>query len=238
MQNDPVNLRDLWGLFDIQNFYDGKKVGLGGVKISIIREDDGYGNEFNAIRTTTVEGLFGFEDITYVDFIGVNARDEDFAKSHDGMTLPDGYYYYTTNNLFDNKDGSFNSGSYKNVVTINTRDPSIESKTRSIINDTTAFYLAHPAEFSPEKKHSDGTPYVYPTPGPQGAGCTISQNQLQQDIHMSLVNMNPYPFEDVEIEIRSWVNIPSLTAEQKNGIDVNSLSLGLNPEIQPKLKNK
>lgn len=83
--------------------------------------------------------------------VGSNA-DVSMAKKYKGMTRPDGDYYYTTkapkrepwNNLKKQRDSSYNSSSYKNILRGITDDSNIPKGIREIINDD--YYYSHSAE--------------------------------------------------------------------------------------------
>lgn len=115
--------------------------------------------------------------------VGANA-DVSMAKKYKGMTRPDGDYCYTTkapkrepwNNLKKQRDGSYNSSSYKNVLRGITDDSNIPKGIREIINDD--YYYSH----STEKK---GIRY---TGGPWGAGCDIVDGQEEQNKYMKFIN--------------------------------------------------
>ena len=161
------------------------------ISVLILRPNSGYGDEFNSFRIT-----ISYSDAAgvgrYYDMVGANAVDADFAKEHKGMTLPDGSYYYTTKNLIKNEDGTYNSGSYKNVYRLETNDENIPEDTRKKINSD--MYLSHPNKYKESK-------YEYAS-SPRSAGCNIVRGQEAQDIFMEILKLSLHP-EDIQIIIVS-----------------------------------
>ena len=186
-----------------QTFFDGIVYGnskfVCTVTVTVTRQTDGYGDNFDALRSVHVENDSGL-NITYNDFIGANAVDEEFAKKYDGMTLPDGKYFLSSDTylLTQQSDGSFDSNSYANVLALKTNDNSIPKETRDKINDTSSGYFCHA-----NQKKTSNTSY---STRPRSAGCNISDGQVKQDIFMSLVNLAPRP-EYVEYTIQSISNM-------------------------------
>jgi len=189
--NDPVNFVDLWGL----SASDGKAISTA---VLILREQSGYGNLYDSTRyifKTYDDGTM----TVFQDNCGANCMNAEFAKKHDGMTLPDGVYYLTTDSksLTKQEDGTYDSPSYKNTVLLQTDDPNIDSETRDSINSGT--YLLHA-----DQRKNDETPF---TQGPQSAGCPTSQGgQENHDTFMSEMYKGGTQPEDVRVVIRTLIS--------------------------------
>ncbi len=211
VNNDPVNYVDLWGLLasegKIQNqeivftpkVFDNPRIASKfstSITVSVLRTNDNYGNSFDSMRITTMYSEFT-GTMTYIDMIGANAANEEFAKKNEGMTLPDGEYYLTGNNLIKQPDGTFNSGTYENVYRLETNDSNIPETTRDKINSD--FYLVHANQRMAEEN-------VYSAERPWSAGCSISQGgQSQHDVFMDFLKLADRP-EDIRYIISSGGN--------------------------------
>lgn len=161
------------------------------ISVLILRPNSGYGDKFDSFRITiSYSDAAGFG--RYYDMVGANAVDADFAKKYNGMTLPDGSYYYTTKGLIKNEDGTYSSGSYKNVYRLETNDDNIPEDTRKKINSD--MYLSHP------NKHKESK-YEYAAT-PRSAGCNIVRGQEAQDTFMDILKLSLHP-EDIQIIIIS-----------------------------------
>ena len=189
--NDPVNFVDLWGLC-------AEDVKAISTAVLILREQSGYGNLYDSTRyifKTYDDGTM----TVFQDNCGANCMNAEFAKKHDGMTLPDGVYYLTTDSksLTKQEDGTYDSPSYKNTVLLQTDDPNIDSETRDSINSGT--YLLHA-----DQRKNDETPF---TQGPQSAGCPTSQGgQENHDTFMSEMYKGGTQPEDVRVVIRTLIS--------------------------------
>ena len=153
------------------------------VEVHVYRPSDGYSNEFDSLRITTVKSKFG--TTTYMDMIGANAKD-----AIEGMTLPCGVYNLTNTFaggglLYQNeKEGVYDSKSFHDVVRLVTSDRNIPQEIRKIINITEGDYFLHAAEFSAWSDRG-----YYPIGGPYGAGCNITKSQEAQTRFMNCIRM-------------------------------------------------
>ena len=206
--NNPINFVDLWGLlsFDSTGFYDGIVYGpvdfVCTVTVTVLRQNDEYSNSFDSLRTVNIKNNCGI-DITYNEFIGANAANKDYEEKYDGMTLPDGKYYLSTDSylLSEQQDGTYDSRSYENVLLLKTNDSTISLEIRNEINDQGSGYFCHA-----NQKKGNKTPY---STTPLGAGCNISQGQTNQNIFVSLVSSAP------RLEAVNY-NIISISNMEKN----------------------
>ena len=206
--NNPINFVDLWGLlsFDSTGFYDGIVYGpvdfVCTVTVTVLRQNDEYSNSFDSLRTVNIKNNCGI-DITYNEFIGANAANKDYEEKYDGMTLPDGKYYLSTDSylLSEQQDGTYDSRSYENVLLLKTNDSTISLEIRNEINDQGSGYFCHA-----NQKKGNKTPY---STTPLGAGCNISQGQTNQNNFVSLVSLAP------RLEAVNY-NIISISNMEKN----------------------
>ena len=150
--NNPLNFIDPTGLVAIVgddtkgNVITENDYNPVSVDIDISRDHDGYSTKFDAERTVTVNMENGQQMLTgYDNEIAANADSAKFARDNEGMTKPDGEYYFTNTggglpkDLNDN--GTANSGSFDNVYRYQTNDKSIHPDDRNAIN--TGMYLNH-----------------------------------------------------------------------------------------------
>ena len=150
------------------------------VEVHVYRLSDGYSDNFDSLRITTVKSKFG--TTTYMDIIGANAKD-----ATEGMTLPQGTYQLTNtfaggSSLFqDEKEGIYNSKSFHDVLRLVTSDKNIPQKIRKIINTTEGDYFLHANQYA-----GQSTPY---NKGIQvrGAGCNITQGG--QEMHSRFMDI-------------------------------------------------
>ncbi|BDC94041.1 RHS repeat-associated core domain-containing protein [Treponema bryantii] len=178
---DPVNFVDLYGLF----FYKGNtQESYKQTTVYVIRNHDGTGNEFNSSMYIRKEDVYG--NVTYSDPYTVGANCKQEYNGTIGSTTPDGNYYLSGKGTYDTPlyaqdDGSTNSTSYKNVLSLRTNDPNLTQNQRDMIN--TGDRLLH----ADEKYNSEtGTTTPYNSDGtPGGAGCIISHTQTEQDKMMA-----------------------------------------------------
>ena len=156
-----------------------------GMDISIKREHDGYGNEFDSVRTIETVKLANGQVVkcNIQDMVGANAESKAFADKHKGMTLPDGKYYLTAKNLEEQADGTYNSIKFANTLQLQTKDTTIPEHIRNDIN--AKYYLFHATEykegFIPEKGNRIWI-------NPWSAGC-ISSITGGQSTHDDFMNM-------------------------------------------------
>ncbi len=161
--NDPVNYVDLWGLCgsDGNSKYNPEDsvwynyTGIGcpypeketieekqliSTELIIRRETSGYGNKYNSQRII-VKNYSDDSNMFFIDECGANCKDIFQAIKYDGMTLPDGEYYLTTDYLIKNSDKKYDSGSYEYVLRLQTKDTNISQEIRDEINS--GYYLLH-----------------------------------------------------------------------------------------------
>ena len=153
------------------------------VEVHVYRPSEGYSNEFDSLRITTVKSKFG--TTTYMDKIGANAKD-----ASEGMTLPCGVYNLTNTFvggglLTQNEDGSYNSGEkFKDVLRIVCNDPKIPEDIKNIINKTEGDYFLHANQFK-----GRSIPYNQGKE-PAGYGCNITYGgQEMHSIFMDILRM-------------------------------------------------
>ncbi|MCR4954586.1 MAG: hypothetical protein K6A43_11000, partial [Treponema sp.] len=153
------------------------------VEVHVYRPSNGYSNEFDSLRITTVKSKFG--TTIYMDMIGANAKD-----SREGMTIPCGVYKLTNTDRWGNvlsqniEKQIYDSNSFHNVLRLVTSDENIPEEKRDIINKTEGDYFLHAAEFA-----TWSTRGPYPKGGPYGAGCNITESQEAQDRFMDCIRM-------------------------------------------------
>ena len=127
--------------------------------------------------------------------MGANAKNIEHENEHEGMTLPDGNYYLSTENLDLNSEGSYDSWSFHNVAQLQTKDPNIPKGTRGEINS--GMYLIHGTEY----KNGD----TWTTPF--SAGCISTQgNQPGHDKFMASIPAVG-DLSVIRVRIQSAVNI-------------------------------
>ena len=154
------------------------------VEVHVFRPSDGYSNKFDSIRLTISKSK-SFGTTYYYDFIGANAINENA-----GMTLPTGTYHLTNIDKWGSvlsqklKNGMYDSGNFHDVLRIITDDKNISSNIRSIINKEEGDYYLHAAEYAEWSKKGR-----YPSGGPYGAGCNISESQFAQERFMNCIRM-------------------------------------------------
>ena len=154
------------------------------VEVHVFRPSDGYSNKFDSIRLTISKSK-SFGTTYYYDFIGANAINENA-----GMTLPPGTYHLTNIDKWGSvlsqklKNGMYDSGNFHDVLRIITDDKNISSNIRSIINKEEGDYYLHAAEYAEWSKKGR-----YPSGGPYGAGCNISESQFAQERFMNCIRM-------------------------------------------------
>ena len=165
----------------------------------IVRNDDGLGNRFNATRYIMKNGK-----IVYQDVVGANAYAEDLSNGD--FTTPDGSYYLSntkTNKtpLYKQKDGTVNSESFKNVLSLRTIDPKISEDMRNAINQGDRLFHAN------QKVSNKNGPYS--VTNPYGLGCIIGQGgQAHQDNMMNYLMDGVNNPENIEVRIVSLSNLP------------------------------
>ena len=201
--NDPINFLDMWGLF---SYKGNKQISNKKTTIFVLRESDGTGNEFNSIRQIIKEDNFGNKEVVYEDKVGANCR-EKYKKENKGDTLPDGEYYLTDKGtdkctLFEQEDGTTDSSTYDNVLSIRTKDEDIPKDVRDKIN-TDGDFLLHASKRAIKEEE-----YYNNNDSPGSAGCIIGKDgQQTQDTMMDfLLDGVGYP-EEITLEILSLNNV-------------------------------
>ena len=165
-------------------------------KVWIVRNDDGLGNEFNATRYIYKDGK-----LVYQDVVGANCAP---SKTKVGFTTPDGIYYLSNEILYHQEDGTSNSESYKNVLSLMTRDSNIPEAIRDEINIGDRL-------FHSDEKYDAATGTLKPysvNNYPYGAGCIISDSQEAHDKMMSVLMDGVSNPESIPVRIVSLSNIP------------------------------
>ena len=115
--------------------------------------------------------------------------------------MPDGTYYLSNKGsaktpLYQQKDGTTDSTSYKNVLSLRTKDPNLSKQQRDKINEGENLFHAN------QKKNKE----IYgQNKIPHSAGCLIGQGGQEHHDQMMKVLMdgvnNP---EDISVKIKSF----------------------------------
>ena len=174
---DPVNFLDIDGLFSYKNGEQVTSEKTYNTIVYIFRDNDGLGNDFNAIRYIVKKDAAG-NTKEYVDIVGANCKQEYYHdEKHNGFTTPDGKYYLTTRKDFTtNEDGTFDSSTFKNILALATKDMNISEEDRAEINNKLDRYFHANQKLNGDK--------IYNTPG--SAGCIISKGG--QDHHDEMMD--------------------------------------------------
>ena len=156
-----------------------------GMDISINREHDGYGNEFDSTRTIETVKLANGQVVkcNIQDMVGANAESKAFADKHKGMTLPDGKYHFTADKLEKQADGTYNSACFQNTLRLQTKDSNIPKNIRDDINSK--YFLFHATEYKKGFIPKKGNRIWI---NPWSAGC-ISSITGGQSTHDDFMNM-------------------------------------------------
>lgn len=168
-------------------------------KVWIVRDDDGLGNEFNATRYIYKDGK-----LVYQDVIGANAYEEDWSKVNADSTTPDGVYYLSNKGtdyapLYRQEDGTVNSSSLKNVLSLRTRDRHLSEREREAVNCGDRYFHGN------QKLREDTE---YSVTNPFGLGCMIGQGGEQhQDEMMSVLMNGVYTPSAIQVNIVSLSNM-------------------------------
>ena len=157
------------------------------------RETDGARKTFNSDRY-----IYKNRQIVFHDNVGANCRDK--YQSDDCFTEPDGEYYYTTEGLTKNKDGTYDSKSYHNVLRHKTDDPNIPKKIITKINSTPGDFLDH-ANQKKDKSIYGNNEFA------ESAGCTIGKGgQAHHDEYMKVLLDDVENINDIKKIIHSYSN--------------------------------
>ena len=204
---DPVNFIDRDGLFYYSK--DGQKSSktVYNTTVYIIREDDGLGNEFNSSLYVQKRDATGNTTLSKEYVVGANCR-EKYYNDGRGSTTPDGSYYLTDKGtdeapLYKQEDGTSNSKSYKNVLSLRTNDPNLPQTQKDDINK--GYRLFH----ADEKYNSvTDTTKAYSTNNtPEGAGCIINHTQSEHDKMMDDIMNGVDNPESIKVIIKSINNL-------------------------------
>ena len=194
-RNDPINFVDLWGLFYYRKNGQKTSDSYKRTEVYIYRPTDGLGNEFNSTRMIFKNGV-----CVYADQVGANCS-EQYYDGVNNFTEPDGVYYYSFENLIQNDDGTYDSGSYHNVIRHKTDDPNIPEQIRNAINNTPGDFLEHGNQFS----NGNDSYNLNQTPG--GAGCTIGKDgQVHQNEFMSILLEGVDRPEEIKRVVYSYIH--------------------------------
>lgn len=194
---DPVNFVDLLGLFFYRGNEQNSITTVKKTTVVILRNDDGNGNEFDSSRLIYKNDGIDTK-LVYVDEVGANCKTEyDGTK---GSTTPDGIYYLSNSILNQQSDGSFDSESYSNVLSLMTNDQNLTQEQREMIN--TGDRLFHANQFSTAL-----APYNSNLE-PGGAGCIISKNgQIQHNLMMEYLMDGVINPESITVLIKSMNHV-------------------------------
>ena len=174
--------------------------------VFLIRDNDGLGNKFDSSLYIRKEDVFGNVIYSTPYIVGANC-----APKYDGIngsTTPDGVYYLSNEKtkitpLYKQIDGTTNSNSYKNVLSLRTKDLKLTKKQRDMINEGDR--LLHSDE-----KYNSLTKTTKPysrNKEPYGAGCIISHTQSTHDkMIKEIMDGVPNP-ESVVLKIYSLNNM-------------------------------
>ena len=172
-----------------------------GMDISIKREHDGYGNKFDSVRTIETVKLANGQVVkcNIQDMVGANAESKAFADKHKGMTLPDGKYHFTAEDLTKQADGTYNSACFQNTLRLQTKDSNIPKNIRDDINSK--YYLFHATEYKKGFIPKDGGNRIWINPWSAGCISSITGGQSTHDDFMNmLTGITP---ENINVTITS-----------------------------------
>ena len=170
-----------------------------GTEVIILRNHDGLGNDFDSDRM--IYKVYGTtRKLVYVDKVGANCAEDKYTDKD--FTLPDGKYYLSYHNLKRQDDGSYNSDSYINVLTIQTQDKNISKELQHIINEEGFLFHAN-------QRVIDKNPYNSNVES-RSAGCIIGKDgQLHHDEMMKYLMEDVDNPEKINVYIRSMSNVGS-----------------------------
>ncbi|WP_253730223.1 hypothetical protein [Treponema sp. OMZ 790] len=194
--SSPIIAIDVNGRYIEMNNFN-----VDGMDISIKREHDGYGNEFDSVRTIESLKLASGQVVkcNIQDMVGANAESKAFADKHEGMTLPDGKYYFTAEDLTEQADGTYNSIKFANTLRLQTKDTNIPKNIRDDINSK--YYLFHATEYKKGFIPKDGGNRIWINPWSAGCISSITGGQSTHDDFMNmLTGITP---ENISVTITS-----------------------------------
>lgn len=202
---DPVNFVDIDGLF----FYgvDGQHsiTEIKKTTVEIIRNDNGLGNSFDSTRYIYKNDGINTK-LVYVDTVGANCKAE--YNGTKGSTTPDGNYYLTnqgtdTTPLYLQTNGTTNSTSFKNTLSLRTNDQRLSQEQRDTINSGDRLFHA---DETYNTTTGTTTPYNS-TNTPGGAGCVVDHTQEHHDEMMAVLMDGVNNPESIVVNIRSFKQI-------------------------------
>jgi hypothetical protein len=161
-----VNFVDINGLFSYKGAEQTTDQPASHTTVYIVRKHDGLGNDFDSLRIIVKKDAAG-NTKSYVDIVGANCTLKNL-KEKKGSTTPDGTYYLTAEGLYDMGDGTYDSESYKNVLILATKDKSLSTAVKDVINQLDRL-------FHPNQKKTDDSPYLE-NEIPSSAGCIIGKD--------------------------------------------------------------
>lgn len=196
--SDPVNFVDPTGLF----YYTGNgQQSITTVKkttVIILRNNDGLGNSFDSTRLIYKNDGFNTK-LVYVDSVGANCKPE--YNGTKGSTTPDGTYYLSNKILKKQSDGTYNSDSYNNVLSLMSDDKKLTQQQRNEINIGDRLFHANQRNCDVNGPYNSNK-----TPG--GAGCIIGKDgQVHQDAMMETLMDGVRNPEEITVIIRSMNNV-------------------------------
>ena len=183
------------------NYIEKNDFKVDGMDISIKREHDGYGNEFDSVRTIETVKLANGQVVkcNIQDMVGANAESKAFADERGGMTLPDGKYYFTAEDLTEQADGTYNSIKFANTLRLQTKDSNIPKNIRDDINSK--YFLFHATEYKEGFIPEDGGNRIWINPWSAGCISSITGGQSTHDDFMNmLTGITP---ENISVTITS-----------------------------------
>ena len=183
------------------NYIEKNDFNVDGMDISIKREHDGYGNKFDSVRTIETVKLANGQVVkcNIQDMVGANAESKAFADKHKGMTLPDGKYHFTAEDLTKQADGTYNSACFQNTLRLQTKDSNIPKNIRDDINSK--YYLFHATEYKKGFIPENGGNRIWTNPWSAGCVSSITGGQSTHDDFMNmLTGITP---ENINITITS-----------------------------------
>lgn len=195
---DPVNFVDVNGLF---YYGESGQKSITTVKktiVVILRNNDDVGNEFDSTRLIYKNDGINTK-LAYVDSVGANCKAE--YNGTKGSTTPDGTYYLSNGILNKQADGTYNSKSYNNVLSLMTSDSNLTQEQRDMVNTGDRLFHANQ-----RKQDKDGPYNSNKEPG--SAGCIIGKDGQKQHNKMMEILMdgvkNP---ESIKVIIKSMNNV-------------------------------
>lgn len=196
---DPVNFVDIDGLFYYSANGQESITNTKKTTVVIIRNNDGLGNSFDSTRYIYKNDGINTR-LVYADTVGANCSKNNY-KNGEGFTLPDGNYYLSNKGtsyapLYNQSDGTTNSTSYKNVLSLRTNDSNLSAEERASINK--GDNLMHANQKNGKNIYTDNQTS-------ESAGCIIGKDgQSKQDKMMDALMDGVKNPEAITVKIRSF----------------------------------